>query len=216
MGCGQSTPTDKKQGAAAPASGSTAMAGSGAKFDAEMGKKLHSAIRWDKPLDEIKALMPSAEAANFEDDRNGNCPLHIASQNGHLHIVKIVIAAGGDVNKQNKGGQTPMHMAVAYDYDEVTAFLSKSGADPMIKNEAGFAAQNGIDGDRGPGGKKKPMDLLKDAQSSDELIAAFDAILEEKPDKAEVVQAGLKVKKEKKDFWSADVNAKFQQCISDL
>mmetsp|Transcript_26927 Transcript_26927/g.86529 ORF Transcript_26927/g.86529 Transcript_26927/m.86529 type:complete len:208 (+) Transcript_26927:113-736(+) len=175
MGCGQSTPTDKKQGAAAPASGSTAMAGSGAKFDAEMGKKLHSAIRWDKPLDEIKALMPSAEAANFEDDRNGNCPLHIASQNGHLHIVKIVIAAGGDVNKQNKGGQTPMHMAVAYDYDEVTAFLSKSGADPMIKNEAGFAAQNGIDGDRVrrlpqhlsarvPGASCRPLPLLPSMQ----------------------------------------------------
>ena len=41
---------------------------------------------------------------------NGNRSIHIAAQNGHLPILKLLVQKDCDVNAQNKSGQTPMHM----------------------------------------------------------------------------------------------------------
>ena len=40
-----------------------------------------------------------------EADNDGGSPLHIVSEEGHLEIVKVLIAAGGDVNQGNNGWQ---------------------------------------------------------------------------------------------------------------
>jgi len=95
-------------------------------------KQIHSAIRWGKPewKDKVGGDLANAEIC---DDRNGNCPVHIASQNGHLEIIKDLISMKIDVNKKNNGGQTAMHMAKAYDYEEVYAALIAAGGDANIK-----------------------------------------------------------------------------------
>ena len=49
-------------------------------------KKIHSAIRWNKPLGELAALITNADQANCEDPRNGNRALHIAAQNGFTPV----------------------------------------------------------------------------------------------------------------------------------
>jgi|AntAceMinimDraft_5_1070358.scaffolds.fasta_scaffold218894_1 ankyrin repeat protein len=41
-----------------------------------------------------------------------NFCLEHSHQNGHLTLVKMLIAKAADVNAQNKGGQTAMHMAM--------------------------------------------------------------------------------------------------------
>ena len=56
----------------------------------------------------------------MSDAGNGNSCLHIASQNGHFELVKLLVSRGADVNCANGGGQTALHMAVSYDIDEVT------------------------------------------------------------------------------------------------
>ena len=40
-----------------------------------------------------------------------------------------------------------MHMAMAYDYHEVVYALIDRGADVTIKNDAGFPASRGLEGD---------------------------------------------------------------------
>jgi len=50
------------------------------------------------------------------DDVNGNRSIHIASQNGHLDIVKLLVSKKCDVNAQNKSGQTAMHMVSEYSH----------------------------------------------------------------------------------------------------
>lgn len=44
------------------------------------------------------------------DPGNGNTTIHIAAQNGNIEMLQLVMGAGAHVNKQNKGGQTPLHM----------------------------------------------------------------------------------------------------------
>ena len=41
-----------------------------------------------------------------EANKKGVTPLHIASENGHLEIVKVLIASGGSVHQAMKGGAT--------------------------------------------------------------------------------------------------------------
>ena len=45
-----------------------------------------------------------------QDPNNGNTTMHIAAQNGNVQMVELAISAGADVNQQNKGGQTGLHM----------------------------------------------------------------------------------------------------------
>lgn len=107
-------------------------------------KKLHSQVRWNKP--EVVQHF-TAELLNTHDDRNGNCAIHIAAQNGHTDMVRDILKVDGvDVNTQNNGGQTALHMAIEYGYDEAVSLLQAAGADGTIVNQAGHAASTGIEG----------------------------------------------------------------------
>ena len=64
-------------------------------------KKIHSAIRWNKPLGELAALITNPDQANCSDPRNGNRALHIAAQNGFTPVCKLLIAKGAEVNAVN-------------------------------------------------------------------------------------------------------------------
>ncbi len=56
-------------------------------------------------------------------------PLLIASQLGHLAIVKLLVAAKAHVNAQNgPHGVTALHIAVATGQTEIISVLLKNGA----------------------------------------------------------------------------------------
>jgi len=115
-------------------------------FTQEQIKALHSKIRWEKPLEEIKACVISPGIVNSSDDQNGNTAIHIAAQNGHLTVVDFIISAGADVNIPNNTGTTALHMAQEYGFFWVSKALRGAGADGDLKNKSGFAAKSGIEG----------------------------------------------------------------------
>lgn len=171
-------------------------------------KPIHSAIRWNnKPLDEIEKLLDSPEAVNSVDSANGNRPIHIAAQNGHFEIVQMLIAKGAELNVQNAKGNTPIHMAVGYDYYETAMLLIEAKADPLIKNTAGFAAKNGIDGDKSLG-----LAALVSAKNTDDVTYALDMCEEhlDELNKAGFVSAGLKTKKNLGNDWTPEVQERFK------
>ncbi|KAL8443453.1 hypothetical protein Emed_006808 [Eimeria media] len=56
---------------------------------------------------------------------------------GFVDIVRLLIDRGADVNHTDDSGETPLHVAIAADQDEIVALLIDAGADTSIKNNEG-------------------------------------------------------------------------------
>jgi hypothetical protein len=202
-------PTTSTGSSAPPATTSTDL-------PAEVLLKFHSAVRWAKPWSEIEAAASDVslqQIVGAKDPKNGNTALHIAAQNGHLDIVRRLLAEGGKadgvINKQNGKGQTPLHMSVEYDFYFVSKLLLEAGASKDVKNEDGHKAILGIDGGKVD---KEAWDnqviILRAATTQEQLDFAF-AELEkglatpELISKEQLIQTGMAKKKnpETKDIW---------------
>ena len=77
---------------------------------------------------------------------NDETPLHKASQNGHIEIVKFLIQRGAKVNAKNSTDSTPLHLLsesfkidsqLSQDFIEVAKILIENGAEINIKNSNG-------------------------------------------------------------------------------
>jgi len=69
---------------------------------------------------------------------NGRTALHTASQNGHVEVVKTILAAGADPNSRDEDGLTPLHLAVREECDEVIRLLVDAKADLMSPCNSGW------------------------------------------------------------------------------
>eukprot|EP00928_Gymnodinium_smaydae_P053721 TRINITY_DN37647_c0_g1_i1.p1 TRINITY_DN37647_c0_g1~~TRINITY_DN37647_c0_g1_i1.p1 ORF type:complete len:362 (-),score=66.00 TRINITY_DN37647_c0_g1_i1:173-1258(-) len=214
--------SNENAGAGASATTTLATAPSGASggavaASASMGdvspaivEKFHSAIRWAKPMAEIEAICEGEDYAKVcaaKDPKNGNRALHIAAQNGHTEIVERLLQMGASPNAQNGRGQTPLHMAVEYEFYFVSKLLLDAGADTDLENLEGHKAIVGIDGQRtGPLAWDSAVTVLKAALTSQQIEEAFTKLEQaskDSVDKIELIQAGMAKKKnpETKDIW---------------
>lgn len=177
-------------------------------------KPIHSAIRWNtKSIEEIEDILSPPGAVDVIDDSNGNAPIHIASQNGHLNLVNILIRKKVKINAQNMKGNTAIHMAIGYDYYDVAMTLINAGADPELKNESDIPARLGLEGDSCLG-----TAALLGAKTTEDLMKAMDLCEErfEELNKLKFAQSGLKVKKALKDEWTTEVNERFKSITTKL
>jgi len=74
----------------------------------------------------------------FDNRVDGSTLLHIAIDAKNLVAVKMLIAAGADVNAVNGLGSTPVHIAARVGIDQITHALNTSGARYDIINERGY------------------------------------------------------------------------------
>jgi len=106
--------------------------------------------------DSVKWLLDKGEDAGFAFTETGENALHYTlSKTGEMEerteIVKILIAAGADVNKKTKTGEptlcfmrdaylkgeTPLHRAAAYGNTAIIKMLLDAGADASVKDANG-------------------------------------------------------------------------------
>jgi ankyrin len=73
-------------------------------------------------------------------DRSGGAltPLVFATRRNDLASVRILLAAGADVNQVTEYGWTPLLVATQNRYYQLGAFLLDKGADPNIANNGGW------------------------------------------------------------------------------
>jgi ankyrin repeat protein len=176
-------------------------------------KPIHSAIRWNKPIGDITKLLTSEEAVNCVDPNNGNQPIHIAAQNGHSSICKILVGKGCNLNAQNGKGNTGIHMAIGYDYYECAKIIMDAGGDIMIMNEAEIPSFRGLDGDKSIG-----IAAFMSAETIDEVNEAFaicDTEIEAiKAGKSNFVSAALKAKKAVGTLWKDTHQARLKELMA--
>ena len=54
---------------------------------------------------------------------------------GWMKIIKLLIAKGTDINLKNNDAETPLHIAISCDQQEVARWLIENKADISIKNK---------------------------------------------------------------------------------
>lgn len=114
----------------------------------ENGEKITKKLKGSEPnFSKIIALLNSGAEIN-KARRNGNTPLHVASERGHAKIIQALIDAGADVNKKNDDEKTPLHLAAENGEIDAIKELIANKSDVNLKDEDGstplhLAAENG-------------------------------------------------------------------------
>jgi ankyrin repeat protein len=70
-------------------------------------------------------------------DYSGVTPLHLASKQGHLVVVKQFVGLGAEINAMDKDGQTPLHLSCSNGHLAVVKELLEGGAGFRLANNLG-------------------------------------------------------------------------------
>lgn len=202
MGCGQSSPAVQSVVVNEPSVA--------AEVDGPIDfRPCHSAVRWNK-LGDLQNILKNSKALNAQDTGNGNYPIHIAAQNGHIDIVNLLIKHKCEINAKNGKGNTALHMAIGYDYYDCATAIIRAGGDLAMVNDAQVPASRGLEGD-------KTLSLIEfmAAKTAKEAVEALKnceadaAIL----NKVAFVSTGLKLKKSLENGWSDAMQTQFKRII---
>ena len=91
-------------------------------------------------LEKIKELLDKVDI-NFK-DRNEATALHIAVENGHTDIVKLLIRKGIDVDHKDRNEATALHIAVENNHVSIIKALGKAKANANIADKLMYSIKN--------------------------------------------------------------------------
>jgi len=106
-------------------------------LDSYNPRKKDNEIDFDKKVTLLKQYLVSLQAPNTE----GDTPLHLAVVKGNKELLEKVLSFGGDINSQNKDGETPLIKAAMVAKDTtILEYLVTHGADKGLTTSLGETA----------------------------------------------------------------------------
>ena len=85
-------------------------------------------------LEEVKRLVQEGVQPHRAMDYAGIPALTAAARKGHLEVIHVLMAHGGDVNQRDRFGTTPLHAAASANQSEVIEVLCVSGKLFRVRN----------------------------------------------------------------------------------
>ncbi|EQC37216.1 hypothetical protein SDRG_05442 [Saprolegnia diclina VS20] len=85
----------------------------------------------------VEALVRASASVRGATGPNGDSALHVAVQENHFTIARLLVHAGADVNGQSAIGDTPLHIASMHGHGPMVAYLLRKGADVSRENARG-------------------------------------------------------------------------------
>ncbi|XP_066147200.1 E3 ubiquitin-protein ligase MIB2 [Euwallacea fornicatus] len=91
-------------------------------------------------LEMVQRLLEMPPHLSVDVRSNGKTALQVASHQGHIPVVRLLLRAGASVNAMDSDGDTCLHYAAFGNQPEVLDILIKSGADINATNRSGCTA----------------------------------------------------------------------------
>ena len=85
----------------------------------------------------VEALAIGPQDVNSQNFRDKSTPLHLASQEGHLDIVRFLIEHDANMAAQDQDGWTPLHVVSQSDHLDVARFLVEHVANAEAQDRCG-------------------------------------------------------------------------------
>jgi len=88
---------------------------------------------WKGDLERTIKILKEGEIDVNAKNKYGNTALTWASQNGHIEIVKYLLANGANVNEKDEYGETALILASSNGHIEIVKSLLANGTNPRIR-----------------------------------------------------------------------------------
>ena len=94
----------------------------------------HAVADIEERLNLVKQLLQAKAQVNIR-DADGNSPLHLACQYGHVDVVKNLLKYNANTTAANNTLQTPLHVAATFLQTRIMSILLKENSEHMIRAE---------------------------------------------------------------------------------
>ncbi|KAF9625243.1 hypothetical protein IFM89_020829 [Coptis chinensis] len=101
------------------------------------GRKILSNLLEGKESKRVKQIESDITYHIGKQEADLALKVNSASYNGDLYQLKSLIRSGGDPNKTDYDGRSPLHLAASKGYEDITLFLIQEGVDVNISDNFG-------------------------------------------------------------------------------